>query len=190
MDIESTILGLSYLGIFIMMITNGIFSFPSSQILYIITGYFVGRGYITFEYALIAGTLGNVIGNIALYEITREHGPKAALKYIPGADRHLGKAEKYFAKKGALYLFFAKLMPALKVLVPILGGIAKTPRYLYIIIVTIGSAIWATGLMYLGLYFGKSTKVYESYVPALLVVSAMLIAFFVYSYNKETKEGV
>ncbi len=186
MDIESIILGLSYLGIFIMMITNGIFSFPSSQLLYIVAGYFVSRGFISFEYTIIAGAIGNTIGNIALYEITREHGPKAALKFIPGAGTHLTNAEKYFAKKGAIFLFLGKLLPAIKVFVPIIGGISKTPRIIYATLILASSIIWGICFTSLGFYFGKSTTLYQSYVPALLFISAMLIVFFWYSYKKGT----
>ncbi len=184
MDIESIILGISYLGIFIMMITNGIFSFPSSQFLYIIVGYFIGRGYLTLEYSIIAGTIGNTIGNIALYEITREHGPKAALKFLPEADRHLEKAQKFFSKKGTIFLFLAKLLPALKVFVPVLGGVAKTPRAIYIPLIIVSSAIWATGFISLGYYFGKSMDVYKAYLPILLFIAILLVIFLIVSYNK------
>ena len=189
MDIEAIVLGLSYLGIFILMIFNGIFSFPSSQILYIIVGYFIGLGNLSFEYAVIAGAIGNTIGNFALYEMTREHGVSYALKFLPTADRHLSKAEKFFAKGGIIYLFLGKILPALKVFVPIIGGITKTPRTIFAEISFFGSVLWAIGLISIGLYFGKNFQVYETYVPVLIFISVLLIIFFLYSYTRASKEG-
>lgn len=188
MDIEAIVLGLSYLGIFILMISNGIFSFPSSQFLYIIVGYFIGTGNLSFEYAIIAGAVGNTIGNMALYEITREHGVKYAIRFIPTADRHLAKAEKFFAKGGIIYLFLGKLLPAIKVFVPIIGGITKTPRILFNAITLSGSILWAIAFTLIGLYFGKTTKIYETYVPVLIFISILLVIFFAYSYSKEFKK--
>ena len=42
--IESTISLAGYFGIFVLMIANGAVSFPSSQVLYIIAGYFIAQG--------------------------------------------------------------------------------------------------------------------------------------------------
>ena len=74
MDIEAIIVGASYAGIFGLMIANGFFSFPSSQILYIIVGYFVGTGKLALLPAVLLGALGNTIGNVFLYEAVRGHG--------------------------------------------------------------------------------------------------------------------
>jgi membrane protein DedA with SNARE-associated domain len=128
MALEQIISGLSYMGIFILMFSNGIFSFPSSQVLYIIVGYFVGVGTLALPTALVVGAIGNTIGNIALYEFAREHGMNAALKFLPMKPHHVAKTERFFEKKGLGFLFIAKLLPTLKVFVPIFGGIGKAPR--------------------------------------------------------------
>lgn len=190
MDLETTILGLSYMGIFILMFCNGIFSFPSSQVLYIIVGYFIGAGNLTLEYSLLAGAIGNTIGNIALYEIAREHGAKAALKFLPAAERHLEKVQHYFNKhhSSLIFLFLGKLLPALKVFVPIFAGIAKVPRIAHGIIMFIGSLIWAAGFIAIGFYFGKNSNVFEAYSTALIFVSLLVLVFFGYSYMRSTKD--
>ena len=82
MDIEMVIHGFSYAGIFALMIANGFVSFPSSQLLYIIVGYFIGTGALLLLPASLLGALGNTIGNILLYEAVRQHGVRY-LKKIP-----------------------------------------------------------------------------------------------------------
>ena len=73
-DTETIIIGWSYVGIFVLMTLNGFLSFPSSQILYIIVGYFIGTDTLQFLPASFSGALGNMLGNIMLYEVVRSRG--------------------------------------------------------------------------------------------------------------------
>ena len=73
-SIETIISFAGYAGIFLLMITNGAVSFPSSQVLYIIAGYFVAQGDLALLPVVVAGTLGNTVGTIILYELTRKYG--------------------------------------------------------------------------------------------------------------------
>ena len=79
--LESIIVSLGYLGIFLLMIANGFISFPSSQILYIIVGYFISIGTLALVAASLVGALGNTIGNIILYEFSRRKGISYITQY-------------------------------------------------------------------------------------------------------------
>jgi membrane-associated protein len=184
MAIEQIISGLSYLGIFILMFSNGIFSFPSSQILYIIVGYFVATGVLSFPLAILSGAMGNTLGNIALYELAREHGINAALKFLPMKPNHIAKAHRFFEKKGLGFLFIAKLLPTLKVFVPIFGGIGKAPRVLYAALMFLASCIWAFVFIEIGLFFGENTDVWKRYSVGLAVFSIFVVIFLWRSYQK------
>ncbi|HXK37852.1 MAG TPA: DedA family protein [Candidatus Paceibacterota bacterium] len=187
MALEQIISGLSYMGIFILMFSNGIFSFPSSQVLYIIVGYFVGVGTLALPTAIVAGAIGNTIGNIALYEFAREHGMNAALKFLPMKPHHVAKTERFFAKKGLGFLFIAKMLPTLKVFVPIFGGIGKAPRIPYAALMFLASTVWAFIFIEIGMFFGKNTDVWKPYSGALAVIS-ILVVFFLWRSYKNTEE--
>ncbi|MCI0533046.1 hypothetical protein L0Y49_02380, partial [bacterium] len=73
-NIENIIIASGYIGIFALMIANGLLSFPSSQALYIIAGYFVFTEDLSLALVSLFGALGNTVGNIALYEIVRAKG--------------------------------------------------------------------------------------------------------------------
>lgn len=179
MDIQSLIENFSYLAIFGLMIANGLFSFPSSQILYIIVGYFIGADKISLFPALLAGALGNVVGSAILYEVSRRHGIQAALSYLPLTPAHITRAEKYFAKKGLTYLFLGKLTPALKVFVPVAGGMSKAPRLPFNILMFIASLIWGAVFITIGFYFGANADLWKKYSAALVVI-AIFVAIFAY----------
>ena len=82
LPIEQILESAGYIAIFGLMITNGLFSFPSSQLLYIATGYFVSTGHLGFATAALIGALGNSVGNYALFYLTREKGLKLSLIHI------------------------------------------------------------------------------------------------------------
>jgi len=182
MSLESIIINLSYFGVFLLMISNGIASHPSSQILYIIAGYFVSTGYLNLWLLLIAGTLGNTVGNIILYEVARSKGADYIIKkfkIIP--KKQLKKVQATFKKRGAWFLFIGKLLPVIKVIVPIPAGLAKMNRLLYVTIILISSFIWASIFVTIGILFGKSTTVFKAYVP-ILVVIALIVVWYFYKY--------
>ncbi len=184
MEIEQIISALSYLGVFILMFSNGIFSFPSSQVLYIVVGYFVGTGMLSLPTAIVVGAIGNTIGNIALYEIAREHGMNAALKFLPMKPHHVAKTERFFEKKGLGFLFIAKLLPTLKVFVPIFGGIGKAPRIAYASLMFLASLIWAFIFVEIGMFFGKNTEIWKPYTGALALISIVVVFFLWRSYKR------
>ena len=146
----------SLIFIFVLMILNGFFSFPSSQLLYITVGFFVAQGKIAFIPALILGALGNTIGNYALYLVTSKYGEKVAKKFLPVSDEIFEALKDTFKEKSLFYLAVGKLTPSLKVAIPILAGIAKTHKQLTLLVFLVTSTIWATAFLALGIFFGKS----------------------------------
>ena len=183
--LESIIVSLGYLGIFLLMIANGFISFPSSQILYIIVGYFISVGTLTLVAASLVGALGNTIGNIILYELSRRKGIAYITQYKMFPQREVKKVEIAFRKKGAWFLFVGKLLPAIKVFVPIPAGLGKMNRALYTAIIFVSSYIWSLIFIAIGYYFGKSSNVFGSYAVILMIVALVVVALFYKYINSE-----
>ena len=183
--LESIIVSLGYLGIFLLMIANGFISFPSSQILYIIVGYFISVGTLTLVAASLVGALGNTIGNIILYEFSRRKGISYITQYKMFPQREVKKVEIAFRKKGAWFLFVGKLLPAIKVFVPIPAGLGKMNRTLYSVIIFVSSYIWSLIFIAIGYYFGKSSNVFGSYAVILMIVALVVVALFYKYINSE-----
>ena len=184
--IESLIQGGSYFAIFLLMIANGAVSFPSSQVLYIIAGYFIARGNLVLILVALVGALGNTVGNIILYELARAHGRTfiARMKIFP--LRELAKVEHAFKKKGAWFIFIGKLLPAIKVFVPIPAGLGKMHRPLFAILMFVASFIWSLAFISIGYFFGKSSDLFGRYAIILAIVAAVVILLF-YRYINSTE---
>jgi len=183
--IETLVQGGSYLAIFLLMIANGAVSFPSSQVLYIVTGYFIARGDLTLSLVALVGALGNTVGNVILYELARRHGRTfiERMKIFP--TRELAKVEKAFQKKGAWFIFIGKLLPAIKVFVPIPAGLGKMSRPLFATLMFVASFIWSLAFISIGYFFGKSANLFGSYAVVLVIVAAVVILFFYRYINSD-----
>ncbi len=180
-SIEQIIISLSYFGIFLLMISNGAVSFPSSQILYIIAGYFVFTGDLSLLPVIIVGAVGNTIGNVILYELVRAKGAKYITKFRLFPEEIVQKVQIAFTKRGTWFVFIGKLIPALKVFVPIPAGLAKMNRGLYASIILVASAIWTLPFIAIGYYFGKSSDVFGKYAIVLIII-ALVIMTVLYRY--------
>lgn len=183
--IESIISLSGYVGIFLLMISNGFISFPSSQILYIICGYFIFTGHLEIVPVIISGALGNTLGNIVLYELARAKGLEYITRWRIFPEREVKKVQIAFNKRGAWFLFVGKLLPAIKVFVPIPAGIARMNRALYISIIATTSTIWTFPFISIGYYFGKSARVFGIYAIILLVVAIIVVTIFYRYMNSD-----
>jgi membrane protein DedA with SNARE-associated domain len=183
--IETLVQGGSYLAIFFLMIANGAVSFPSSQVLYIIAGYFVAQGNLTLGLVALVGALGNTIGNVILYELARKHGRTfiERMKIFP--TRELAKVEHAFHKKGAWFIFVGKLLPAIKVFVPIPAGLGKMSRPLFATLMFVASFIWSLAFISIGIVFGKSSNLFGHYAVILMVVAAIVVLLFYRYINSD-----
>jgi membrane protein DedA with SNARE-associated domain len=185
MDIEAIIVGASYAGIFALMIANGFFSFPSSQLLYIIVGYFVGIGTLALIPASLAGALGNTIGNVLLYEAIREHGVRYLKKFQLFREEDIRKVEIVFRKKGLWFLFVGKLLPAIKVFIPIPAALGKVHRGVFAALMLAASWVWSFIFIGIGYFFGKSAELWKSYGIILMLVALVIMYVFYRMLNGE-----
>lgn len=182
MDLHGIISTGSYAAIFLLMLANGICNFPSSQLLYLIVGYFVSTGNIMFASAVLAGGLGNTIGNIITYSLVKKYERPLARKLLMLDEKTFDKIHsalhETFSKKGIWWLFIGKLTPSIKAFIPVVAGMARTPTAITSIIFFAASFIWATIIIYLGKTFGEQLSL-KSFLAVSLVVGFTII-FIVY----------
>lgn len=182
MDISNIIESFSYIGIAILMTANGLVNFPSSQLLYIVCGYLISTGKLAFLPTIIAGTIGNTIGNIATFLLVKKYGKPFARKLLMVDIHTFDKIHSAllitFSKKGMWYIFVGKLTPSIKAFIPVLAGIAVTPVKLTSLIFLIASFIWAIGVTSIGYFFG--TQVSASSFALISFIVGLTIMFIVY----------
>lgn len=180
MTIETAILTFGYFGIFCLMTVNGVLGFPSSSLLYLTAGFLIASKVLFFLPVVIVGTIGNTIGNIILYELSRRKGLAYIARWRMFSEKNIKRLQKAFELRGSVILFAGKLLSGVKVFVPVVAGIASMDRRLYVFIIIISSSLWAAWLTSLGFYFGKSF--HEGTLGVWSIAPAILVAIAIYSF--------
>ncbi|MCH8888870.1 DedA family protein [Patescibacteria group bacterium] len=186
LSIEQLIIALGYVGIFGAMIANGAIAFPSSQILYIVSGFFVFTGDLNLALVVVVGAIGNTIGNVILYELARRRGIHYITRFKIFRAQEIEKVQIAFNRHGALFVFIGKLLPAIKIFIPIVAGLGKLTRVLYVLIILVSSLIWSLIFVGIGFFFGKNADVFGVYGVVLFFV-ALLLVFGFYKYMNSDK---
>ena len=168
------------------MVANGIISLPSSQFIYVTAGFFVPSGQLSLLLIVVFGTAGNFLGNVILYELSRRKGIKYIARWKGFSEKKIMGLHTAFERRGPLIIIIGKFLPGIKVLVPAVAGIAHMNRVLYSCIIATTSMLWALGLTYFGVYFGKN---YNSgtfgWSTALLLCIAAIAMYIFIRYVKK-----
>lgn len=181
-DLHVIISNFSYVGIFILMLTNGILNFPSSQLLYIVCGYFISTGNLLFIPTIFFGTLGNTLGNVIIFLLVKKYEHPFARKILMLDEDTFKKIHRAlhatFTHKGMWYIFFGKLTPSVKAFIPIVASLANTKNKITFFIFFIASFIWAIVITSLGYFFGEHITM-KSFTTVSLLIGSVII-FIIY----------
>ncbi|MCF7844069.1 DedA family protein [Candidatus Gracilibacteria bacterium] len=188
MDIHSLLSSFSYLAIFVLMLSNGVTNLPSSQIVYLICGYFVSTGNLQFIPTIIFGALGNTIGNTIAFLLIKKYKLPLARKLLMVDEATFDKVHSAlnstFTKRGMWWLFFGKLIPSVKAFIPIIAGLANTKTKITLFIFLVASFIWATGITSLGYYFGENITLKSFTIVSLVIGSIIIFVVYKKIYKK------
>jgi membrane protein DedA with SNARE-associated domain len=112
---------------------------------------------------IIVGATGGVVGSILLYLLGSRFREKDLLKFLNGKGKFLhiseeayNDANKYLEKRGVLFIFLSRFIPAVKIVTPILAGYLKYNFEYIPIAVFLGTALQLYFFMYLGSRLGLS----------------------------------
>jgi len=188
LTIEGLILSVGYFAVFACMFANGMSGLPSSPFVYVTAGLLVVAGKIDWLPTVLLGTLGNVIGNIALYEVTRQKGLRWLLKeggYFQRYSTTITRIQKAFELKGTKIVIIGKFVPMVKVIVPIVAGVAKMNRPVFITAVSVTSLVWAAASVGYGYYFGEMAKSGDmTWLAGITLLSIPLVMWWFFRHIK------
>jgi membrane protein DedA with SNARE-associated domain len=107
---------------------------------------------------VVAGTLGSWIGATIMYWASRLAGRPLVLRYggyflVPEAKLHA--AESWASQFGSFGVFVARLLPVVRHLIGIPMGIVKMNFKWYSLFTLLGSGIWCSVLVWVGVAAGN-----------------------------------
>ena len=176
---------LGYVGLALLLIAENLFPPIPSEVVLPLAGFLVGRGDLSLWGAILAATFGSVAGAVVLYALGRWGGRRLVLRYgkwLRVDEEGLKRAEGWFRGYGDWVVLGARVVPVARSIVSIPAGTAKMPLPRFIVLTTIGSAVWNGILIGAGVVLGANWDRVGgwvgSYSNVVLVVAAVAVALF------------
>ncbi len=158
---------LGYLGLALLLIAENLFPPIPSEVVLPLAGFLVSQGDLNLWGALVAATTGSVLGAVILYSLGRWGGRRFVLRYgswLRVDKDSLDRAEGWFRHYGDALVLFARVVPVARSIVSIPAGTAKMSMVRFVVLTTVGSAIWNALLIGAGVFLGANWSVVQNWV--------------------------
>lgn len=187
---------MNYPGIAFLMFLENVFPPLPSELIMPLAGYTAARGEITLWGAILAGTIGSLIGQLPLYYLGKIAGEerlkKWAEKYgawLTVSPDEITHAKQWFDKHGNKAVLFGRIVPGVRSFVSIPAGMANMPMGKFLAYSAVGKLAWTALLAYLGSLLGERYDIVEKYLgPATYIVLGGIALYIVFSVIKRKKQ--
>lgn len=182
--ITTVIRTLSYPGIVLLMALENVFPPIPSELIMPLAGYVASQGHLNLLWVIVAGTVGSVLGALALYYLGRWMGEERVREWaerygcwvaLSGDD--IDRASQWFDRHGGAAVLICRLVPGIRSVISIPAGINEMPLPVFLGYTTVGAAAWTALLAgaghFLGASFRNVEKVLEPVSTAVLVIIAL-----------------
>ena len=193
--VQDVIDRLGYVGVAVLIALENLFPPIPSELILPLTGFFAGQGRMWLPAAVLAATIGSVVGALALYGLGAWWGEERLRQIVDRYGRYLLLSEKdldraigWFNDHGGRAVLIGRLAPVVRSLVSIPAGIERMNIGAFVLYTAIGSAIWNSVLIGLGWWLGDRWEEVEKYANYLqyVVIAAIVavIARFIWKRKK------
>jgi membrane protein DedA with SNARE-associated domain len=117
-----------------------------SEVVLALAGFLAHEGKFNVLVVVLAATVGSLVGALVLYWLGAALGEerlKRWLDHIPLVDRDdLEKADRWFERHGRWAVLIGRVVPVVRSLVSVPAGANRMPLGEFILLTTVGSAVW------------------------------------------------
>src|SRR5574341_2087321 len=197
--LTETIFQLGYPGIVLLMaVESSLFPLPSELVMPP-AGYLAAQGRMNAAWAVVAGTVGSVLGALFNYFLAQKLGRPLLYRYhryLLVSVAALGRSEAFFRRHGEIGTFLSRLVPVIRHLVSLPAGLAHMRLDRFVAYTAAGAGIWCAILTGVGWYIGKHAEQLEREVVQrysaqatmiLLPVLVLVIAIYVLRHRRQTR---
>jgi membrane protein DedA with SNARE-associated domain len=187
----------NYPGVFLLMTLEGATLPVPSEVVLPLTGFLVYQGKMEFWTAVVAATLGGLLGTVIDFSIGFYLGRPAVLRYgkkIRLSEKHLMITERWFANHGGAAVLLARFVPLLRTVIAFPAGTAKMKFSRFLAYSTIGILVWDIILIYVGAQAGQNSTSIAHVLDATLpligyaIVGGIIVAVLLLSRRRGRRE--
>jgi membrane protein DedA with SNARE-associated domain len=150
---------LGSVGLLFLMLAENLFPPIPSEAILPLAGFLVSRGELGGVQAIIAATTGSLLGALVLYILGRWGGRAVVLRYgqvLRVKESDLTRAEGWFDEYGDWVVLIGRMVPLARSVVSIPAGMMRMPIGRFVLLTTLGSALWNTLLVGAGWFLGAN----------------------------------
>lgn len=179
----------AYAGAFVLMGLESMIAPVPSEAVMPFVGFLVADGKWNLWLALLATSLGSLVGSLASYWMGYYGGKPLVLKvgkYLLLNRHDLELTERYFnQRQGIFTVFIGRFIPVIRHFISIPAGMGKMPLVPFMLVSVIGATMWNGFLLYCGMRLREHWTVVQKYshqVDIVIVVLAIVgIIWFIRS---------
>ena len=184
--IEGIISTIGYPGIFLIMLVENLFPPIPSEFVMPFAGFVAGRGDMSIGLVILAGTLGSLLGAVALYYVGLFAGEPLLRAFLRRwgrvwmlSEQDLDRSLDFFTRRGAVMVLVGRCIPIVRSLISIPAGMGRMNMLPFLVLTAIGSAVWTSLLAVAGMLLGANWEQVlvwlKQYERVVLVVLALIV---------------
>lgn len=177
---------LGELGVGALVFVESVFPPIPSEAILSLAGWQAQMGRMSLPLAIVAATIGAVLGALVLYGLGAwfgEERAKTLMARVPLIDRDdLDAASDFFRRHGPRIVFFGRFVPIVRSLVSIPAGAQRMPLVPFVLLTALGSGIWNGVLIVAGYALGTQYHLLEGWLKYLDYVVFAAIGLFIAWY--------
>lgn len=131
------------------------FFLPGDTLLFA-AGFFASQEKLSLIGSMVAVCLGAILGNLLGYEIGRRSGPRFFNKEeaVFLNQETITSANQFYTKHGGKTILFARFIPVIRTLAPLIAGVGKMDYKRFVAYTLIGAIIWSISVTSIGYWAG------------------------------------
>ena len=191
-----------YIGICLLILIENVFPPIPSEVILTFGGFMTTQTSMTIWKVILVSTIGSVLGAIVLYLIGRLINKDVIEKWLDGKvgkilrfkREDVEKANSWFEKKGKYTVLFCRCIPIVRSLISVPAGMSKMAFIPFIMLTTLGSAVWNTVLVVLGNLAGNSwekiSHIIDKFSDVILIILVVaVVGFLIYHFTKKDNKN-
>lgn len=134
---------------------------------------------------LVAAVTGDAVG----YWTGRRFGRPWLLRKAGRAAKHVERAERFYAKYGALAVVVARFIPWVRTFTPIVAGVARMPYPLFFVANVTGALVWGAGITILGYvaHSNPDVRLFAYVVAGTAILLSILVPLVTWARGRRAR---
>jgi membrane protein DedA with SNARE-associated domain len=170
---------MGYLGAGFLMALESMVAPVPSELVMPFVGFLVHEGKFSLPVAILATSLGSIVGSLTSYYMGYWGGRPLVLKvgrYLLLNQEHLAWTERWFAERGSWTIFVSRFVPVVRHLISIPAGLGRMRLAPFCLYTLIGATMWNSFLLWCGYVLRQNWTLVQRYSHEVDVVVAIGLA--------------